>query len=78
MLAAIGTTALGVVWGWLLRRLVPGRPWPVLARLAVAVLGQAALIWQLLEPLGILWFLLGGLFGMVIAHLWLASIKPCI
>ena len=74
MLYLIGTISLGLVWGWLLLRLLPGRGWAVITRVVAGLAAQAALVWQLVAPIGVVWFGIGVLLGMTIVSLWLRRI----
>lgn len=70
-----GIIGLGVVWGWVLVQRLPRKPWRVLARMLLAAGAQLALVVQLAQPIGALWWAAGVAAGALFAGLWVRSLE---
>jgi uncharacterized membrane protein YhaH (DUF805 family) len=62
-----GPICLGFVWGWLLARRLHGARWPAVLQLLAGLVAQGAVVAALLQPIGVIWFVLGVASGAFIA-----------
>lgn len=74
-MAAIGTFGLGLVWGWLLVRLLRQTNWRIWLRMLFGLGVQGAVIVALVGPLSLLWFTGGGLAGVLLAAIWVLTLE---
>jgi hypothetical protein len=71
----LGTTCLGLVWGWLLIRRLRGNRWMVVVRMLLGLAAQALVVAALVQPLGLLWFAGGLLAGILLAAIWVMALE---
>jgi len=75
LFAISGTICLGLVWGWLLVRLLRGNRWAVMLRMLLGLSAQAVVVANLVGVLGMLWFVGGVFAGVLLAAIWVISLE---